>query len=348
MRILLTPRLWCLTCLVLVVIAGSPAPKSAPASLPVPTPQELRSDDPVTGEPVAEDIVGRRTLAVVIENFPDARPQYGLSLASRVYEAITEGGITRYLAIFGPEDADRVGPVRSVRTQFLNYVRELDAALAHVGGNADALDRIATVRIKDLDQFRYAEAYRRILKPPLALEHTMFASTYALRGLIERQGWGQKVGIDHPVWKDDLAPPQRPGSQRVTIDFSFAEYRVRWAYRPDSNDYQRFLAGRPDVDAGTGQDVTTKVIVVAVIPRVQGRTRIREDTWTFSDVGSGLAWVVQDGTVTEGGWQKSSPTDRLRLVDATGHEIAFNRGRQWIEIVPPEVAPHFEPMSATQ
>jgi hypothetical protein len=227
-------------------------------------------------------------------------------------------------------------------------VRELDAALAHVGGNADALDRIATVRIKDLDQFRYAEAYRRILKPHLAFEHTMFASTYALRGLIARQGWGEKVPIAHPVWKNDLAPTLRPGSQKVTIDFSFPEYRVGWVYQPESNDYQRFLAGRPDVDAGTGNDVTAKVIVVVEVPRVQGRTRIREDTWTFSDVGSGLAWVVQDGTVTEGQWQKSSPTDRLRLVDATGQEIAFNRGRQWIEIVPPEVAPRFEPMTATQ
>ncbi len=349
MKIVLTPRLWIVVSLVLAVVAGSPVPKSAPASLPVSVPpQESLSDDPIDGEPVAEGLAGRRALAVVIENYPDARPQWGLSLASRVYEAITEGGVTRYLAIFSPHDADRVGPIRSARTQFLNYVLELDAALAHVGGNADALDRIATMHIRDLDEFRYAEAYRRLLKPHLALEHTMFTSTRALRGLIHREGWGEKITIDHPVWKDDIAPPLRPGSQTVAIDFSFPEYRVAWVYRTDSNDYQRFLAGVPDVDAATGAEVTAKSIVVAIVPRVHGRTRIREDTWTFSDIGSGRAWVVQDGTLTEGQWQKLSPTDRLRVLDAAGQEIAFDRGRQWIEIIPPEVTPIFEPVTAPQ
>jgi hypothetical protein len=351
MKIVLTPRPWLIAGLVLVAVAGSPGPKSIPASLPtaaLPAPSESLSDDPIAGEPVAEALAGRRALAVVIENFPAARPQWGLSRASRVYEAITEGGITRYLAIFGPRDADRVGPVRSVRTQFLDYVLELDAALAHVGGNADALDRIAAARIKDLDQFRYADPYRRFLRPPLALEHTMFASTRALRGLIHRQGWDARVAVDHPVWKDDAAPALRPASQLVTIDFSFPEYRAAWVYRAASNDFQRVLAGVPDVDAATGAEVTAKAIAIAVVPRIHGRTRIREDTWTFFDVGAGRAWVLQDGTLTEGQWQKRSPTGRLRFFDAAGQEIAFNRGRHWIEIIPPEVAPTFEPLTAPQ
>lgn len=349
MKIFLTPSAWIVTGLALAVAVASPAPQSTPASpAPPAPPRPLLIDDPVDGAPVAEELSGRRPLAVVIENYPDARPQWGLSLASRVYEAITEGGITRYLAIFGPNDAERIGPIRSARTQFLNYVRELEAALVHVGGNADALDRIATVHIKDLDQFRYADAYRRILKPRLALEHTMYASTHALRRVIQRAGWDEKIVIDHPVWKDDAAPTLRPASQKVTIDFSFPDYRVEWLYRPGSNDYQRFLAGASDVDAATGVEVTAKSIAIAVVPRIHGRTRIREDTWTFSDIGSGRAWVVQDGILTEGLWLKRAPTDRLRFFDASGQELAFDRGRQWIEIIPPEILPIVEPMTAPQ
>jgi len=296
-------------------------------------------DDPVDGEPVPEALAARRPLAVVIENHPAARPQWGLSLASRIYEAITEGGITRYLAIFGPNDAARVGPVRSARIQFLDYVLELDAALAHAGGSANALDLITTLRIKDLNQFRYADPYRRIRRPELPLEHTMFASTRALRELIDRRGWGGRVSITHPVWKDDASPGLRPPGQTVSIDFSTPAYRVVWVYRPEANDYQRFLAGVPDTDAATGEVVYTKSIAIAVIPRVHGRTRIGEDTWTFADIGSGRAWVVQDGAVDEGRWQKPSRTDRLRFLSAAGKEQAFDRGRQWIEIVPPEVTP---------
>jgi hypothetical protein len=305
-------------------------------------------DDPVNGEPEPEDLAARRPLAIVIENHPNARPQWGLSLASRVYEAITEGGITRYLAIFGANEADRVGPIRSARTQFLNYVVELNAAFAHVGGSANALDMIETLRIRDINQFQHARQYRRIRAQGLAFEHTVFASTRSLRGLIDRRGWGAPVSIDHPAWKGDAPQDLRPPSQTVTIDFSTPAFRVAWVYRPASNDYQRFLAGMPDFDAATGEFVFAKSVAIAMIPRVHGRTRIGEDTWTFSDIGSGRAWVVQDGTVTVGWWQKPSRTDRLRFLDGSAGEQAFDRGRQWIEIVPPEVTPVFEPVAGTR
>jgi len=329
-----------------------PSPEIAPAASPEATeepavsptvPQESPHaevvDDPVDGEPVPAALAARRPLAVVIENHPAARPQWGLSLASRVYEALTEGGITRYLAIFGPRDADRIGPVRSARIQFLDYVLELDAAFAHVGGSANALDLIPELHIRDLNEFRYAAPYRRVRRPQLSFEHTVFASTRALRVLIDRRGWGGPVSIAHPVWKDDPAPDLRPPRQTVTVDFSKPAYRVVWVYRSETNDYQRFLAGVPDTDAATGEVVHAKSIAIAVIPRFHGRTLIGEDTWTFADIGSGRAWVVQDGTVAEGRWQKPSRADRLRFLGPAGEEQAFDRGQQWVEIVPPEVAP---------
>ena len=349
MKIFLNPRIWIAAVVALAVVAGRPVPSTRVSTPPLrPAPPQEVIVDPVDGEPVAEELAGRRPLAVVIDNFPDARPQWGLSLASRVYEAITEGGITRYLAVFGPHDADRVGPVRSARTQFLDYVLELGAALAHVGGNADALDLIGTLDIRDLDQFRYADPYRRIPAPKLAFEHTMYTSTLALRGLIDQQSWSRRVTIDRPVWKDDAPSDLRPVSQKVTIDFSFPQYRVAWLYRPAANDYARFVAALPDVDAASGTVLSAKAIAIAVVPRIQGRTRIREETWTFSDIGEGPAWVLQDGTVIAGQWQKSSRTDRLRFLDDAGQEVAFDRGRQWIEIIPPEVTPVFQPVLAPQ
>ncbi len=299
------------------------------------------AEDPIDGERVPAALAGRRPIAVIVENYPQARPQWGLSQAVRVYEAITEGGVTRYLAIFGERDADRVGPVRSARTQFLSYVLEVDAPLAHVGGNADALDLIAATRIKDLDQFRYAGVYRRIFGPGLAFEHTVFTSTTALRDLANQKGWGETIAPDPPGWKDDGPPDQRPASQRVAIDFSGPEYAVSWVYRPNANDYQRFLAGRADIDAANGHALTAKVVAAAAVPRTHGRTRIREDTWTFADIGSGKAWIFQDGLAIAGTWKKASRTDRLQFFDQRGKEVVFTRGPQWLEIIPPEVSPIF-------
>jgi hypothetical protein len=349
MRIPERAKAWIGAGLALVVAAGffawskklPPFAHSAPpTTLPALHAPGL-ADDPIDGEPVPQELAGRRPVAVVIDNYPNARPQWGLSAAARVYEILTEGGITRYLAIFGPRDLDRVGPIRSTRTQFLNYVLELDAVLAHVGGNADALDLIPGLRLKSLDEFRYATAYRRILKSKVAFEHTMFTSTTALRELIDRNGWGKTGAVDHPAWKDDIPPTLRPESHEVTLDFSFPQYRVSWVYQPGTNVYARNVVGTPDVDAATGSVITAKSIVIAVVGRVNGRTRLREDTWTFADIGSGRAWVVQDGTVTAGTWQKTSREGRLRFYDPDGNEIAFDRGPQWVEIIPPEVTPLF-------
>src|SRR3989344_3913161 len=42
----------------------------------------------------------RRPLAVMIENHAESRPQSGLSHADVVYEAVAEGGITRFMSVF--------------------------------------------------------------------------------------------------------------------------------------------------------------------------------------------------------------------------------------------------------
>ena len=355
MNLTLRARIWIPAALV-IVVAGAlligrlppnvvPPPlrsTAPPVAMPPPAAAPARpAEDPIDGERVPAALAGRRPIAVVVENHPQARPQWGLSQAARVYEAITEGGVTRYLAIFGARDADRVGPVRSARTQFLSYVLEVDAPLAHVGGNADALDLIAATRMKDLDQFRYATAYRRIFRPGLAFEHTVFTSTTALRDLTNQKGWGETIAPDPPAWKDDDPPGQRPAGQRVTINFSGPQYAVSWVYRPSANDYQRFLAGQADTDAANGHAITAKVVAAAVIPRTHGRTRIREDTWTFADIGSGRGWIFQDGVAIAGTWKKESRTDHLVFLDQDGKEVVLTRGPQWLEIIPPEVTPIF-------
>jgi hypothetical protein len=79
---------------------------------------------------------------VMIENHTGARPQSGLQNADIVYEAVAEGGITRFMGVYycnvvsGAANKYDVGPVRSARTYFLDLASEYaDYPLyAHVGG----------------------------------------------------------------------------------------------------------------------------------------------------------------------------------------------------------------------
>ncbi len=65
----------------------------------------------------------QRPITAMIENNLEARPESGLSKADVVYEAVAEGGITRFLAVFYCGVAAqnvKAAPIRSARVYFIN------------------------------------------------------------------------------------------------------------------------------------------------------------------------------------------------------------------------------------
>jgi len=81
----------------------------------------------------------KRPIVAIIENHLESRPQSGLSVADVVYEAIAEGGISRFLAVFYCGIADNnytIGQIRSARVYFINYALEYgdNPLFVHWGG----------------------------------------------------------------------------------------------------------------------------------------------------------------------------------------------------------------------
>ena len=81
-------------------------------------PAQDGSKSPTTGL----SVTGNPYYGVMIENYVDARPQTGLDKADIVYEALAEGGITRFIAIFHDNIPTVAGPVRSARPYFVSIV----------------------------------------------------------------------------------------------------------------------------------------------------------------------------------------------------------------------------------
>ncbi|OGM60800.1 hypothetical protein A2892_02030 [Candidatus Woesebacteria bacterium RIFCSPLOWO2_01_FULL_39_10b] len=81
----------------------------------------------------------RRPITAVIENHLDSRSQSGLSKADLIYEAVAEGGITRFLAVYycgaSAEDV-KIAPIRSIRVYFIDWASEFGnyPLLVHSGG----------------------------------------------------------------------------------------------------------------------------------------------------------------------------------------------------------------------
>jgi hypothetical protein len=293
----------------------------------------------LNGAEVEKTDAERRPIAVMVENHPDSRPQSGLSDASLVYEAITEGGITRFMAVYGPNVPKKVGPVRSARTYYIDWLQEYSALYAHVGGNLDALKKIKSLNIYDLDQFGIGDkAYWRLPQAGKAIEQTMYTSLEKLYEAAKQKNWSLKIS---PVRElkylagGDLN--QETKTQSIKIDFSSESYRVDWEYDSAKNLYNRSMAQKPHADAVTGKQITASNIVIQSVSRREAITEINEQGWAMDTIGSGKAWVVRNGVAVEATWKKTDQTSRTLFYDEAGAEIKFVPGVIWYEIVPPDV-----------
>jgi len=286
---------------------------------------------PLDGLSVKEEVANRHPLAIMIENHIDARPQSGLSEASLIYEAIAEGGITRFMALYVWGEPEKVGPVRSARTYDLDWLSEFNAFYAHVGGNYTALQQIKQYGILDLDQFKYGtQAYWREPQAGKATEHTMYTKPTKLWNIASKNKWDIKGSYESFEFKDDLEKSLRPVSASVTINFSTSNYQVKWVYDPETNLYKREQVKGPDVKA--------KNIIVEWMERSSTISAIGEKSWAMKTIGTGKAKIFMDGKVIEGTWKKESRTSRTWFYDTSGAKIKFNRGQTWVEIVHPELS----------
>ncbi len=136
----LATAVWCVAC--------SPAEETtSPAPTSAPTATAEATEAPATETPEPENLsftTGLETdkdykpFCIMVENSNAARPQTGLQEADIVYEAMAEGGITRFLCIFNDNYPVKVGPIRSTRLYYVNIQREWDAPLVHYGGPSDS------------------------------------------------------------------------------------------------------------------------------------------------------------------------------------------------------------------
>lgn len=306
---------------------------SAPA-LSLKKPVETRVEAPLTGELIDPSIADRRVLAVVIENAPEARPQSGYSDADIVYETLAEGGITRTLVLFQSKDAKQIGPVRSARDYFIEWLSGFNGIFAHVGGSTPALAIINSAKIPDLNQFYNGSYFWR--SSDRYAPHNVYTTTEKLYAAAT----ANKVvttGAPKPLsFKKGTDEKDRPASQVVTVNFSGPLFQVVYKYDPKTNTYARSNAGIASKDANTGiQIAPTNVIVeyASVVPY------INEDGAQGVHIGttSGKGVFFQDGVATEITWAKSSRSARTLYKDARGKEMQFNRGQTWIEVVPSDM-----------
>lgn len=305
-------------------------------------------------KPEREAWESRTPLAVMIENHPDARPQSGISNSDVVFEAVAEGGITRYMAMFYCDVQAQdtiVAPVRSARSYFIDWASSYQKPLyVHVGGanlpgpsNAlGQLDDYGWVGANDLNQFSigfptFVRNYDRIELSEgreLATEHTMETSTERLWAYAkdnrEITTWTDKSKFKPWDFKDDAET--KGDKAKVVHEFweDYKQFAVEWQFDPASGDYARTVGGAADVDNNNNQQIKAKNVIVLFTTE---KGPINENKhMLYGTVGNGKALIFQDGQAVQATWQKSSRVAPLQFL-VGGKPAKLNRGLTWISVV---------------
>ncbi len=306
-----------------------PAAVSPVATTPAkPKPLPVKYYSPLNGTEVTNAADSKRPVtAIMIENSPDARPQSGLKDAEVVYEAIAEGGITRFLALYQQNKPQLIGPVRSVRMYYVDWLAPYNASVAHVGGSAAALAEVRNGSYRDIDQFFNAGSYWRATDR--YAPHNVYTSFEKLDALNARKGYTESNFTSFP--RTDGKASSTPDAKSININFSGALYDTHYDYDAASNTYLRSVGGAPHLDREKGQIAPSTVIAMVVNMSLVMEDGYRESITT---TGTGRAVIFQNGTATEATWHKADRASPLEFLDANNKPISLVRGQTWIAATP--------------
>jgi hypothetical protein len=301
--------------------------------------------NPLTGQEYPSQAAkDRRNLIVKISNYPPiVRPQTGVNQADMVWEYETEGGVTRFAAIYRNNAPDHVGSVRSARLIDLELVPMYNALLAYSGTSAPIQKLILSSdyvyqTFSPLKGDNCEDAgFCRFPDGDLPFEHTLFLDT----NLVWAKATRREVNTGYKARGLAFNPTPDTGGQSAPeayIDW-YGQADARWQYDEATGHYLRFSDGVPHIDKGDGQQLWADDIIILEVPHNDHPDifdpgvkylSIQIELWD-----QGRAYLLRDGQVFQGYWRRKDkePGSALQLVYGNNMPMMVKPGRSWVSIV---------------
>ena len=139
-----------------------------------------------------------------------------------------------------------------------------------------------------------------------------------------------------------------PKTPAVGVNFGgIPSFNVRYNYNVDTNTYARSYANgnTHDIYECPGEDLgeknpenvcTLKQLAPSVVAVIKVTEKRASDNYheDITTIGSGEAYVFQNGISIKGTWKKSSREEQIRFYGDDGAEIALAPGQTFVEAVP--------------
>ena len=325
-------------------------PTTEPTTEPATEPPVLYRH-PMTGELLDAPWTGRAT-AVVINNLKNALPQHGVADADFLFEAETEGGITRMLAIYSDmSQIGPIGPIRSARTFFNNIALSYNAPLVHCGGSDFALrgqyssskDTISGWQHTSIDSVHFYRDQDR-KNAGYAYEHTLFSSGDLLTQLMAKKGWNTETpeGTSYGFAFDENVELDGDSAGSITVTFN-GDKTTTMEYDINGGVYLASQYGSPYVDGNTGAQLEFKNVIVIYTAHTFQRDSFYRRSFYDLD-GSGKGYFACNGQIVPITWHRDSLRSSFYYTLEDGTPITLGVGKTYVAIVSDQKTIAYDPL----
>lgn len=318
--------------------SGDSAISSGDAQVTPPPIIEQREYNYLTGKAFAEgQDKTLRPISVMINNAKLAMPQSGLETADIIYEMVTEGGITRLMALYSDINTmGMVGPVRSARDQFVQFLLPLNAVYVHIGTSIYAKDMLNFYSYQDIDGLYLGTTsfdFDRERNKDRGSEHCWYTKPNLIQDGITATGI-TPTGNLYPAFNfaDYNEPPVLldSGAGATNIAFSFSSYaNTSMTYNQEDKRYYKTSFGEPQIDQQTGTQVSFDNFIMLITDI----TLKPDGLCTEFDLSEGSGYYFYGGKYVPVKWVKGSPESPLQIFDEKGEPVKVNVGKTYVAVL---------------
>lgn len=317
------------------------SPTPSPIHTIIPTTEPTPSTENVsklTGIPFSEFSDGMNKkytpIAVIVENSPAARPQYGLQMADIVFEAPVESSITRFMAIFNDSLPKKIEPVRSARIYYIKMQQQYDCIFVHYGGPSDpgfqsyVYDEDSShikIRVDGL-KGKWSDYFVRDTEKKAP--HNVICDATKIVKLYDYEPRPIPFNYDYNEAKNYTGNV----IQKIVLPFYGGDNYVNYTYDTKRNLLLRHMGNKPFISAETNDVLTVQNLIIQHVnlPKVKENSGRR----IIDVLGTGYADFVIDGIHITGTWARENYEDVTKYFDQDGDEIVLTPGNTWVALHP--------------
>lgn len=291
---------------------------------------------------LTDGAIGKRPVAVMVNNVEAALPQLGISKADIIYEIPVEGDVTRLMALYADYTAvPKICAVRSCRYYFPAYSQGYDAFYVNWGIDDSIADYLEALNLDQYDGMNNAGGLfgrdQDRLNAGYSLEHTGFFDGTRFAEVVQAEGRRTDLNEDKKGTAfqfngmDEQLKPEGQDCKNVNINFGAATATL--TYDEGSKTYLKQINGKPQMDGSDNTQLAfTNVFVLETDISVRDDIGHKEINWYGgSDY---VGYYVSNGGMQKIHWSKEANNENsyLRFYDESGKEIKVNRGKSYIAV----------------